>query len=606
MCGIFGWAGKKPQDFNKAKLDILGIYNIERGKHSCGVSTDGDIFIGVDSNKVYHDFLANSNYIEPNEYPFVIGHTRHATGGAHNVDNAHPFGFGQLGSHYEFIGVHNGKLHNHVKLAEKYDVELKARKQEKNVVSYREKIDSELLLEILYTSKDFKVLQEYKGAAALVFCNLNEPNVIYFYHGESKKYYADTDASEERPLWFWQESKNSVYISSLEKSLMAIGGSEDSVKSFEYNTVYKVTDGNVKTAVKFKIDRSKTQQSDYEGAASGFTKEHKNDSNCAVAFHNRPYEGRHAYRNNSRVIPLNAHKEDEDSDIDNIYKDEPIVDDINKLNGGIYMNKLRYLRNGHLIRGIYAYVPKYGFYYLAESVKEAHNRFYDIINKYFHKRDFISLTDIPKAERKEAFIPFNMTAKNETDFPQLYYFYDGVEVKTEADYEACLRENPKFDWEALSICSKHPVCQYEVGYKRAKEQNILIDGAPATETIAPFGAGKVYTIVNGNCTKIEATESIDQESIKRIADAVDKISTIEKEILKGELEEIEIFPAVKYDDDLLEKDLDHFFKVSLRDFPNYLKRLKEYDGAPRAEKATEILEMFCESASKLMTIDVND
>jgi len=600
MCGIFGWAGKKPQDFDKARFDILGMYNIERGKHSCGVTVDGDIYVGVDSNKVYHDFLANSGYNNPQKFPFVIGHTRHATGGAHNVENAHPFGFGQLKDSYEFIGVHNGKLHNHVDLATQYKIDKKERKEKENIVTYREKIDSEVLLEIIYKSGNYKVLEEYKGAAALVFCNVNEPNVVYFYHGKSTKYWNDKEAEEERPLWFWQDKANSLYVSSLAKSLIAIGGTEANVHAFDYNTVYKVTDGDIDSAVKFKVDRSQAQQSEYSPTQYGKTSHSKGPSEQHCGF--RPS------KNHTRVIPLNQHLP-KDTAITNIYNDAPIKE-MNDFKGGVYVNKLRYFRNGHLIKGVFTYIPKYGFYFLAEKVKEAEKRFYDLINKYFDPegKDFIrSITDIPRDERKRLYIPFIITKENETSFPQLFFFYDGIRIKTEGDYEACLRENPKFNWEALSICSAHPVCDIGSNYKRPAEQNILWDGKPVTDIVSPLGSGKIYTIEEGNCKDIREQVEVDAESIKKIEDAVKLITAHEKEVLTEELNEIESpQEEMKFDEDLLEKDLDHFFKEALRIYPGYVKRLKEYSGAPRADKAKEMIEIFIESATKLMTVDIND
>lgn len=616
MCGIFGWAGKDPKKFDKSKFDILGMYNIERGKHSCGVSADGDIYIGTDTNKVYHDFLANSGYNEPQNFPFVVGHTRHATGGAHNVDNAHPFGFGQVGDSYEFIGVHNGKLHNHTELAEKYKIDKKETITKDGVTTFREKIDSEVLLEAIYSSKEFKVLEEYRGAAALVFCNINEPNVVYFYHGKSKKYYADTEPEEERPLWFWQRNKNDLYVSSIAKSLIAIGGTEANVHAFDYNTVYKVTDGDVDSAVKFKINRANQQQSEYLPANYG--RETHSRGNRPRNQHNCGYRQSTKRENDTRVIPINEHlvrQGDKSSDnIDNIYNDKPIKE-MNQFKGGVFLNKLRYYRNGHLIDGIFTYIPKFGFYYLGEKYKEAADRFYGCINKYFdpEQKDFIRLiTSYTKDERKRLYIPFNMDNTNETDFPQLFYFYDGVRVKTRSDYEACLRNNPKFDWEALSICSAHPVCDIKANYKKGDQQNILWDGKPATDTIAPLGGGKVYEIVDGNCKSITKQTEVDAESLTKISDAVALITAHEKDVLKDEitskeLEEIESpQKKINFDEDLLEKDLDHFFKEPLRMMPGYIKRLEEYKDCTRAAKAKEMLEIFVESASKLMTVDIND
>src|SRR5690606_24935912 len=105
-CGIFGWSGRNPASFDFTKYNLLGIMNEQRGKHSCGVTIDGEIYIGVDKNKVYRDFILSTPLEKPVKYPVVIGHTRHATIGVLNEANAHPFGFGNINDNndYKFIG----------------------------------------------------------------------------------------------------------------------------------------------------------------------------------------------------------------------------------------------------------------------------------------------------------------------------------------------------------------------------------------------------------------------------------------------------------------------------------------------------------------------
>ena len=114
MCGIFGHSGRSPKKVSIDKLNILGIWNEERGTDSCGLSMDGDILKGVKSLSQYRDFISHYNIESPQVVPVVIGHTRKSTVGAHTLSNAHPFGFGKLkikdfkNPGYEFIGVHNG------------------------------------------------------------------------------------------------------------------------------------------------------------------------------------------------------------------------------------------------------------------------------------------------------------------------------------------------------------------------------------------------------------------------------------------------------------------------------------------------------------------
>jgi hypothetical protein len=93
-CGIFGQATNTPVKLDVSSVNILGIYNIERGKQSCGLTWDGDIQHGIDKDKLYSDFIKNRN-IKPKYFPTMFGHTRQSSyGNIVNLDNAHPFGYG--------------------------------------------------------------------------------------------------------------------------------------------------------------------------------------------------------------------------------------------------------------------------------------------------------------------------------------------------------------------------------------------------------------------------------------------------------------------------------------------------------------------------------
>ena len=161
-CGLFGAAAGDVNDINIDKLKILGIFNDTRGGHSCGLSIDGDIILGTYKNKLFKDFISEYDIAGPNELPVVLGHTRFATGGQHNEDNAHPFGFGTNKDYYDFVGTHNGSLHNEDDLAEEFNIDTNVKTPSKHNPSFnttRFKIDSEILLEIVY-KHGFKVLEK--------------------------------------------------------------------------------------------------------------------------------------------------------------------------------------------------------------------------------------------------------------------------------------------------------------------------------------------------------------------------------------------------------------------------------------------------------------
>ena len=500
MCGIAAWAGENPKHFNKYKFDILGIFNDSRGGDSCGISTDGEIYYGLtNSDKKYKDFLVEKNYLVPKSIPIVIAHTRKSSVGTINMHNAHPFGFGinEKYDSFEFIGCHNGTLYNYEELAKEFNVEVNDK--DSNGVFKRRKIDSEVFLEIIYKNKNFKVLSKYNGGAAIVFYNTLEPNVLYAFHGESANY-STTKPEEERPLFYYQEKKNSVYISSIAESLVAIGGEIDkNVFSFKTNCVYKIKNGDVEKAELFEVSRSNVYAKKSYATSSrfcGYGGQSACDFDESDYYTETPKTNTRQRENanalTARIIEKAVPKIKEE--IDNIYEEtsEKGID-------GLVFNKLRYTRNGHEITGIYTYVDKFGFVKITEKYDQnTTSLFSGMIGKTFDHTDgkFMIISETKNLMHKYS-VPFPIGK-----VPSMIYFYKGVMLQTAADYIALIENRVDDSWINLSKCSKHPVCNSNITICSASAQRILLNDEEYTGNISPLGTNKIYNIVEGRLKSI--------------------------------------------------------------------------------------------------------
>lgn len=521
-CGLFGWAGKDVKKFSKDKFDKLGILNVERGKSSCGVSFDGDIHIGLDSKKMYYDFIVDRE-INPKKYPVVIGHTRQSSVGAVNVHNAHPFGFGEKDGDFEFIGAHNGTLKNHKELAEKYYVDAVFETSYLNsydveVTTTRDKIDSEILLEIIWRSQNFKVLSEYIGGAALVFTDTNDPNVLYLFKGSSKDYTSSSKETVERPLFVYVENKNSMYFSSIENSLKTIGGTDKNIIDIEPNVVYKITNGDFVNSEIISVTRiNATQNPPIVYGRQNYTSDY--GYGYGHEFYDVYEEGRKNSKKETKeeaktsliTLPTTnvRGKETEETGVSNsnlnIYSEKPLKN-VNEYRGVPYFNMFRWWSNGQLITGVYTWINNFGYYYLGESNKIATERFFFYVDKVFDGKIFYDDDAFTKG-----IVPFK--SSNVVN-PTLFYFVEGIQVKTSLDYSAMynmhstLNRNPKeyLDYIKASKVSTHPIINLNFKMKPIDQQSLIKDGLEYCGKIHLLGAEKIYEIKRGNLIKSVKSE----------------------------------------------------------------------------------------------------
>lgn len=302
MCGIFGYVGSKAPDMNAIK--ILGLYNESRGKDSCGISIDGNLTKGVDDNKLFEYFITNNVLPKPKNDFTVIGHARAATGTtAHSAENAHPFLIGE-GAPHELVFSHNGVIYNIWDLCDRNKVEY-----------VFGKVDSMLLGNIIHKKKSFKVLEQYKGYAALAFYDRKVPNSLYLYKGASND--KDNKLESERPL-FYLETKFGMYYSSMANPLFAIRESDkQTVYILEPNVVHYYEGG--KLIKDFPIRRPADINEEKKVLVHGHG-------------HGMPFGGRH--NNSSACCPKIKKKDKVAATGKNIYiipSSNPVVDKSKKI-----------------------------------------------------------------------------------------------------------------------------------------------------------------------------------------------------------------------------------------------------------------------------------
>lgn len=171
MCGIVGYIG--PQ--NATPIVMSGLKRLEyRGYDSAGLAVldKGTIEIRRDAGKIKH--LEDLVEQDPLRGKLGIGHTRWATHGEPNTQNAHP----HLGMTGDVVLVHNGIVENFLELREQLIGAGAVFKSETDTEVIVHLIEKYLVKGVDLTAAVRETLRQLKGSHGIVVFSEEEPDKI--------------------------------------------------------------------------------------------------------------------------------------------------------------------------------------------------------------------------------------------------------------------------------------------------------------------------------------------------------------------------------------------------------------------------------------------
>ena len=223
MCGIFGMTGPFATTANDDKfIKNATIAGAVRGLDGTGlvmIANKGDEPVtyikramsgGQFVNEVFDPTYALSNTVHS-----VIGHNRAATIGAISDHTSHPFNEGGV------IGVHNGTLRGDWKA----DLE----------VSKKCDVDSRGLYRAIAARGIDWTIDKMKGAAALVWCEVESKRVFVYRNSERPLHYVESNGkiyyASEPGMLSWLLTKSCVF--------------KIDIQPFKVDTLYEITEGKL-------------------------------------------------------------------------------------------------------------------------------------------------------------------------------------------------------------------------------------------------------------------------------------------------------------------------------------------------------------------------
>lgn len=524
-CGLVGYNGSVPP--NQLALRILGKFNEARGTHSCGVSSDFEIKVGVGKLATFSDFSNTLDELVTNETTNnVIIHTRKATVGAHTVDNAHPFGFGgeEDSEVFDFVGAHNGSLIDWEELNPGQTFT----------------VDSKALLNRIYSDKNYKVLSEYKGDAALIFYFKDKKDNFYAFKGAAGD-------KEERPLYYVQirdkktKKITGVYLSSMPESLKFIFPGLE-IKEVPNNTLITFKGGKIINSIKIKrpesLSKAANEYENYYGGRisarkSTVNKQAGDTARAACNLSNRSatnssvssrssssLSGFPKIKEKVRLKGLRLQQNQSESTYPSVIKDEGLNALFNSyesllipkiVKGHVECKYLRYWRNGHKLDGIYILST--------EGAVLSHG-----------------FTSFEKAKE------YIVKSKKDNKIPKtanIFSFIDGVLLKNASKYDSIKTDLGAYKGSSNHILGNYsvlPVCPlYSRNKKKGQNLTNIVPGtffyyntsgessALFDRVITPLFSLFTYTFQKGDLISIHPTSQLSNYTNK-IFDNVDALS----------------------------------------------------------------------------------
>jgi len=344
MCGIFAYIGSEPANIEKIKS--LGLYNITRGSDACGIVINDKVSKGISDTSNWSTFCEKNNlktFKEHDNY-IILGHTRQASVRTtkDDIDCAHPIQIKTKKGKVKLIGVHNGTITNIASLAKKYNVK-------------EGKIDSITLMNIIsdikVNPKNDKVFEDYEGGATCLWYYPEEKNVLYLFKGATREKYGAKELKEERPLFMYKESENSIYFSSIKESLYFIGGDINSVSTVPLNQLIRVKIGEKPHIKPIKREKEEDVYVNYNNPVYShsqcqvpFKTDYKkeNEQLKVAKLHKESFE-KYNFSRFNQFCTLSNNK------LYVLIENEPFILDQEKAGAKVTFWKGRYTRNGHII-----------------------------------------------------------------------------------------------------------------------------------------------------------------------------------------------------------------------------------------------------------------